>query len=76
MRPINNCLKNHVNLRKKDGGAPQWLFFHDVDEYIFPTDTNATISQALMRRSKTCCLQVGAAEAITPLTLNQKNDTF
>ena len=58
MQPLNHCLKSHMERRKVDGNAPVWVLFHDVDEYIFPVQTNLTMSEAMMRHPTTCCAQV------------------
>ena len=58
MQPLNHCLKRHIERRAVDSSAPVWVLFHDVDEYMFPVQTNLNMSQALMRHPTTCCVQV------------------
>ena len=60
MRPLNHCLQSYMARREKDSSSPAWILFHDTDEYIFPVQTNVTISEALMEHSATCCVHVGA----------------
>lgn len=62
MQPLNHCLRKHIERREESSDAPVWVVFHDVDEYIFPVQTNSTMSEALMRHPETCCVQVTTAE--------------
>lgn len=64
MRPLNHCLKTYMARRENDATAPAWILFHDTDEYIFPLQTNLTISEALMEHSATCCVKVGAESRV------------
>lgn len=60
MGPLNDCLRTHMEQRRKPGGSisPRWLLFHDTDEYLYPIDTNLTIPQALENHEDICCVLV------------------
>lgn len=64
MRPLNHCLKRHMDRRTVDSDAPVWVLFHDVDEYILPVQTNLTVSGALMKHSSTCCAKVSRLRGV------------
>ncbi|CAN0149144.1 unnamed protein product, partial [Scytosiphon promiscuus] len=57
MVPLNRCLSYYLERKANDPeAAPDWLLFHDTDEYVYPVDTNQTILQSLENHSSTCCV--------------------
>lgn len=75
MVPLNRCLEHYLEQKENDPGvAPDWLLFHDTDEYIYPVDTNRTILQSLEEHSSTCCVLVSKRVLIQlyPYTSNRK----
>lgn len=61
MAPLNECLGTHLEEREKSReNSFRWILFHDTDEYLFPVDTNLTISQALEHHEAVCCTLVSS----------------